>query len=155
MMDIHGQIAMEYLLLFFVLIIILSVISIPLLTDTIQTSNDITKAIETKSFLTEIEKNVRLIYSLDVGSKHSFSIYVPCDMRLYYNYNYNRHYITTTLTLSNSTKKTVRVEVPCKVNFDGYINNENSNLKKGWKYNTEVKWFTSSSGERSININFK
>ena len=39
--------------------------------------------------------------------------------------------------------------------FSGYINNHYVSLKKSWYYNTEIKWYTSSNGTRSINVNFK
>jgi uncharacterized protein (UPF0333 family) len=155
MMDIKGQIALEYLLIFFVLIVILSVISIPLLISSLETTTDVTNAIETKSFLSEVQKNIKIIFSLDVGSKRTLSIYVPRDLRLYYNYDFGKHYLSTTLTLSDNTKKTIKIEVPCDVSFNGYINNHYVSLKKSWYYNTEVKWYTSSNGTRSINVNFK
>ena len=155
MMDIKGQITLEYLLIFFVLIIILSVISMPFLLSSLETTNDITTAIETKSFLSEVQKNIKIIYALDVGSKRTLSIYVPCDLKLYYNNNYDKHYLSTTLTMSDNTRKTVKVEVPCDVSFNGYINNHYVSLKKSWYHNTEVKWYTSSNGTRSINVNFK
>lgn len=154
-MDIKGQATLEYLLIFFVLIIILSIVSIPLLLSSLETAADVTSAIETKSFLTEVQKNIKIIYSLDVGSKRTLSIYVPCDMKLYHNYNFDKHYLSTTLTLSDNTKKTVKVEVPCDVSFNGYINNHYVTLNKSWYYNTEVKWYTSSNGTRSINVNFR
>lgn len=154
-MEIQGQVTLEYLLIFFVLIIILSVISIPLLLSSLETTNDMTNAVETKSFLSEVQKNIKIIYSLDVGSKRTLSLYVPCDMKLYSNYNFDKYYLSTTLTLSDNTKKTIKVEVPCDVSFNGYINNHYVSLKKSWYYNTEVKWYTSSNGTRSINVNFK
>lgn len=154
-MDMKGQIALEYLLIFFILIIILSVISIPFLLDSLETSKDVTTAIETKSFLVEVEKNVKLVYALDTGSKRTLSIYVPCDIKLYCNNNYDKHYLSTTLQLSDNSKKTIKVEVPCDVSFSGYINNHYVSLKKSWYYNTEIKWYTSSNGTRSINVNFK
>lgn len=154
-MDKKGQIAMEYLLIFFILIIIMSVISIPLLTDSIETTEDMADAIMTKSFLTEVQKNVKLIYALDIGSKHTFSISVPCNMTLYYNNEYGKHYISTTLKMSDNSKKTIKLEVPCKVSFNSNVNYYFVNLKKGWYYNVEVKYLTSSDGERNININFK
>lgn len=152
-MDKKGQIALEYLLLFFILIIILAVISVPLLKDSIETTDDMTKSVQIKSFLTEVQKNVKLIHSLDVGSKRTISVYVPMDITVYS--NFSTHEIWVTLPLSNNSSKKISVDTPCKVSFNGYINNYYKSLKKGWYYNTEVKWLTSSSGERSINVNFK
>ncbi len=154
-MDLKGQIALEYLLMFFVILIIFSVISIPFITGGIENINDLTETIEVKSSLIEIGNNIKLFYPLDVGSKRTFSVYVPANIVLYYTTDSSRHYIYTTLTLSDNTKKRVQVEVPCKISFNGNANHYYSSLKKRWYYNTEVKWLTSSNGERSINIKFE
>jgi uncharacterized protein (UPF0333 family) len=153
--DKKGQIALEYLLLFFIVLIILSVISVPLLMENMELTTDMTTSVEVKSFLTEVGKNVKLMYSMEKDSKRTFSVYVPCNMTLYYNKYSNGHFLSTTIILSDTTRKNVKLQVPCDVSFSGYINNHNVRLEKSWYYNTEVKWYTSRNGTRSINVNFK
>lgn len=154
-MDFKGQLALEYLLIFFVLLIILSAVTVPFLSESIESTNDITKSVEIKSMLTEVEKNVRLINVLDFDSKRTVSIYVPEDLVLYHTIRSGRNYIYTTVTLSDNTKKRIELEMPCKVTFNDNSNHYYSSLKKRWYYNVEIKWIESSTGERSININFK
>lgn len=155
MMDFKGQIAMEYLLLFFVFILVLSVITIPLILNAMESSNEIITTIETKSLLVELQRNIKLAYSMDVDSKRTFSVYVPCDMKLFYGVNSDRKYLSTTLLYSDNSRKTLRVEVPCEVNFNGYANNHYVLLKKSWYYNVEVKYVSFSNGKKGINVNFK
>ncbi len=154
-MNEKGQIALEYLLLFFILLIILSSISIPYLYKSIEFTEDITTTVETKSLLTEIQKNVKLIYVLDVDSKRTISVYIPKDMVLYYSEINGKNIIYTTIKLHDDSKKRIELEMPCKISFNGNVNHYYSSLKNRWYYNTEVKWIESSDGKKSININFK
>lgn len=154
-MDNKGQIALEYLLIFFILLIILSIITIPLLYEGIEATNDVTKTVKVKSFLTELQKNVKLIYSLDTGSKRTIGVYVPSDMVIYYTLRSGRHYVYTNLMLSDGSNKRVELEMPCKVSFNNNSNHYYSSLRKRWYYNVEVRWIESANGERSINIIFK
>ncbi|RAP53642.1 MAG: hypothetical protein BZ138_00235 [Methanosphaera sp. rholeuAM270] len=155
MMDTKGQIALEYLLMFFVVLIIISTITIPLLYSGIETADDLAEGVKVKSMLTEISKNVQLISVLDDNSKRSVSIYVPGDLVLYYRLHDNRHYIYTTLTLSDSSRRKIEVEVPCKVSFNNNSNHYYSSLKNRWYYNVEIKWVESADGQRSVNVGFK
>lgn len=155
MMDKIGQIALEYLLIFFVVLIIISTVTIPFLYDSIESTNDISSSVKVKSLFTEIQKNVKIIYSLDIDSKRTISLYVPEDMVLYHTTRNGKNYIYTTITLSDESKKRIELEMPCKISFNGNSNHYYSSLKNRWYYNTEVKWVESTSGERSININFK
>lgn len=154
-MDKRGQFALEYLLIFFILLIILSAISIPLLHESIESTNDLTDSVKVKSLLTEIQKNVKFIYSLDVDSRRTISVYVPKDMVLYHTVRGDKHYLYTTLTLSDGTKKRIEVEMPCKVSFNNNSNHYYSSLNNRWYYNVEVKWIESGDGEKSINVIFK
>lgn len=154
-MDFKGQIALEYLLVFFVLIIVLSILTVPLMLNVLETSDEIITSIETKSFLVEVQNNIRLVYSLDVESKRSLSIYVPCDLKLFFQSSSGKKYLSTTLTFSDNSRKVLKVEVPCDVSFNGNVNNRYVSLKKAWYYNVEVKYIVSSNGTRVINVNFR
>lgn len=154
-MDCKGQVALEYLLMFFVFLMILSIITIPLIFNAVETSNDVITAIEIKSLLVEIQKNIKLVYSLDVESKRRISVFVHRDMKLFYVENADKKFLSTTLTFSDSSVKKLNVEVPCDVSFNGHVNNHYVYLKKSWYHNTEVKYIKYSNGTGSINVNFK
>lgn len=154
-MDMKGQLSLEYLLIFFVFLIIFSTITIPFLYSSVETTNDLTDSVKVKSLLTEVQKNVKVIYALDFDSKRTISVYVPKDMVVYFTTRNGKNYLYTTLSLSDSSKKRIELEMPCKVTFNNNSNHYYSSLKKRWYYNTEIKWIESTSGERSINVNFK
>lgn len=154
-MESNGQISLEYLLIFFIFLIVMSLITIPLLINSIETTDDLTKVVKVKSCLTEVQKNIKLIYSLDSDSKRTISVYVPRDMVVYHTLKGGRNYIYTSITLSDGSLKKIELEVPCKVTFNNNSNHYYSSLKNRWYYNTEVKWIKSANGEMSVNIIFK
>lgn len=127
----------------------------PLLSDSVETTNDITNTIEVKNTLNVLSKNIKIINSLDSSSRMNISINVPSDMIIYSSSSNNKNYIYTTVTLSNGTKKRVQVEVPCKISFNGNVNHYYSSLKKRWYYNTEISVLSSDNGQKNVNINFR
>ncbi|OED29857.1 hypothetical protein [Methanosphaera sp. WGK6] len=154
-MDKYGQIAVEYLLIFIISMIILSIISIPLCIDEIDDISDIKNTVEVKNTLIELSNNVRMIYSSDYGSSKVISIKCPVDMKIYYRLVSGNHYLYSYVDLSDDETKEVRVLVPCKISFNGKSTYYYVSLKNRWYYNTEIKWINSSTGERSVNIYFK
>lgn len=154
-MDKKGQLSLEYLLLFFISLLLLSIISIPLLNSSIEDTMDMTDAVKVKSSLTEISGNVKLIYSLGDESKKVVSIYLPRDLYLYCNNEDGRYYLSTTLNLSDNSHKTIKVEIPCNVTFNGNPSHRYTHKNSGWYYNSEFRWVVSSDGTRSVNINFR
>ncbi len=153
-MDFKGQVALEYLMIFFVLLVVFSAITLPLILNSLETVNEVECAIETKSFLVELQRNVKLVHSMDVDSKRSLSVNVPCDLKLFYQVYSGKGYLSATLTFSDNSRKVLRVEVPCEVSFNGHANNHYVSLKKSWYYNVEVR-YVNSSGVGCVNVNFK
>lgn len=153
-MDCKAQVSLEFLLIFFISLIILSVISIPLTYDTINTVNDIKSSTEVKNTLVELSNNVNIVYSSGYGSKKTISVNVPSKMNIYYKSVNKKHYLYSYVILSDNTKKEVSTQVPCKVSFNGKSSYYYTSLKKGWYYDTEIKWIYSSD-EYCMNINFK
>ncbi|WP_455645844.1 hypothetical protein [Methanosphaera sp.] len=135
--------------------IILSIISVPLVINEIDGVGDVKDTVEVKNTLVELSNSVRMIYSSDYGSSKIVSINCPCNMNIYYRLVNGNHYLYSYVTLSDNEIKEVRVLVPCKISFNGKSTYYYVGLKNRWYYNTEVKWITSSNGERSVNIYFK
>ncbi len=154
-MNQRGQIAIEYLLIFFVSIIILSVITLPTITQEVDNSNDIRTTLEVEQMLLDVSNSVRLVQSSDYDSQRTISVNCPCYIRIYYGMIGKRHYIYAYVNLSDNTQKEVMVEVPCKVTFTNQPSYYYTTLYERWYYNTEVKWITSSTGEKSVNVYFK
>lgn len=156
-MDNNGQLSLEYLLIFFVSIIILSIISIPLVYDTMDNINDIKKTVEVKNSLTEIANNVHIIYSTDYCTKKTVPIQIHDNMTIYCNNasKNNNYYIYSYVKLSDNSSKKVIVQVPTKVSFKGNSKYYYNKLYERWYYNTEFKWIKSSTGNYNIDIYFK
>lgn len=154
-MDNQGQITLEYLLIFFISIIILSTISLPLISDAIDNSQDITTAVEVKNTLSSVSNNINYIYYTGYGSKRIIAVHIPKNMQLNYQYKNNNHFIYTSIKLSDNTSKIIEIQTPCKISFNNKANYHFVSLKNKWYYDTEIKWITSSTGEKSINIYFK
>lgn len=153
--DYKGQMSLEYLLIFFVTIIILSSVILPLLTSSTETVDDITDAVKAKNTLVELASTVNMVYSSDSGTVKLTSIHIPSNMRIEYKYTNNTHYLYTRITLKDNTKKDLYVQVPCKITFNDNPSYYYNYVYDRWYYNVEVKWITSNSGEKSINIKFK
>lgn len=154
-MDFKAQVSMEYLLIFFISIIILSTISLPFMIQEIDTIEDTRTCMEAKSMLVEVADNIQMVYSSDIGTKKNIAIKSPCSMNISYRQNGSRHYLYTYIKLSNNTHKWIGVEVPCQVSFTNKPNYSYTTLKNNWwYYNTEVKWLESNN-TRSVNVYFK
>lgn len=154
-MDHYGQVAIEYLLIFFVSIIILSLISIPLVTQEVNNTEDIKKTMEVKSVLSELANTVNIVYSSDYGSSRTISINSPDSIRVSYKNSSGKHYLYSTVVLSNNSKKEVKVQVPCRVSFANQSSYYYTNIYERWYYNTEVKWINTSDNGHVVNIYFK
>ncbi len=155
-MDSKAQIAIEYLLIFFISMILLSIISIPFVIEEVDTLNDIKTTMEVKNTLNELSHNIEVIYSSDYGSQRIISIKSPTRMNISCKQNSSKYYIYSYVTLSDNTKKWVGVEVPCKITFNNKPNYSYTTLSENWwYYNTEIKWINATSDIKSINIYFK
>lgn len=154
-MEDNGQVAVEYLLIFFISVIILSIISVPLVITSIEDLNDVKDTMEVKNTLIELSNTARIIYSSDYGSMKTVSVKSPSDMNIYYKYVGGNHYIYSYVTLSSGKRKEVRVQTPCRISFNNKSTYYYVNLHNRWYYNTEVKWINSSTGVMSVNIYFK
>ena len=154
-MDNMGQVALEYLLIFFVSVIILSAISLPLISESMDNSRDISKSVEAKDTLLSISNSINYVYYAGYGSKRTVGVHIPLNMQLSYRYKNNNHFIYTSIKLSDNSTKLIEIQTPCKISFSNRADYYYVSLKERWYYNTEIKWITSSSGEKSINIYFK
>lgn len=76
-MDNRGQISAEYLLLIVIILIILGSISIPLMSKSIDASNDVSWTSDAKVAVESIANAVNVVYANGPGSKRTFDIYIP------------------------------------------------------------------------------
>ncbi|MCI5867084.1 MAG: hypothetical protein SOZ23_07115 [Methanosphaera sp.] len=155
-MDFKGQVAVEYMILFFISIIIITTISMPLAIDEVDQIGDIKKTMEVKMFLSNIADNVDVIYNNNDNIK-VISIKSPGNITVSYRNTTNRHYIYSYVTLSNGSRKRVDVEVPCHVSF---MNNPSYTYTRLYSnrnyYSSEIKCIDDeNSSGCNVNIYFK
>lgn len=149
-----GQLSLEYLFIFMILLIIFSLISIPLLTESIENTADVSDVVKTENTLNQLSSQVKYVYYSDEGTRIVKSIHIPRDMRIEYKSSSGRHYLSTKVNLNDNTTKNVMVEVPCKVTFKNNPNYYYTNVYDRWYYNTEFKWINNNKTS-NVDINFK
>lgn len=149
-----GQLSMEYIFIFMLLLIIFSLISIPLLTESVKNTEDVADVVKAENALNQLSSEVKYVYYSDEGTRIVKSIYVPLDMKVEYKTSSGRHYLSTKVNLNDNSTKTVMVEVPCKVTFKNNPNYYYSNVYNRWYYNTEFKWIENNKTS-NVDISFK
>lgn len=76
-MDDRGQISAEYLLLIVVILVILSSVTIPLMGQSIDASNDVSWTSDAKVAVTSVANAVNIVYANGPGAKRTFDVYIP------------------------------------------------------------------------------
>jgi uncharacterized protein (UPF0333 family) len=129
-MDDKGQISAEYLLLIVVILTILTAVTIPLMGQSIDASNDVSWTSDAKVAVESVANAVNIVYANGPGSKRTFDVYIPQNnMRL--QTSGNEIFIVTNLT--DGTSKNVSAAT-------GYnLNTTSINLNKNW-HKIQVYW---------------
>ena len=131
-LDNKGQLSLEYVLSSMIVILIISLISVPILLTAMDYSNDIVDSINAKSELSKITDALDFCYASGKGSKRI--VYVDLnrnvDMRLYN--DRKKGFASIDLDLSDNSKEITS-------SFDYNALNENIHLTKGLN-KIEVKW---------------
>lgn len=127
-----GQLSLEYVLSSMIVILIISLISIPILLTAIDFSNDIMDSINSKSELSKITDAIDFCYASGKGSKRVVMLDFNrnVDIRLY---NDGKNGLATiNLNLSGNSE-----EITSNFDYNGL--NENIHLSKGFN-RIAVKW---------------
>lgn len=127
-----GQLSLEYVLSSMIVILIISLISIPILLTAIDFSNDIMDSINSKSELSKITDAIDFCYASGKGSKRTVLVDFNrnVDIRLYNDGKNGLALIN--LNLSDNSQEITRY-------FDYNGLNENIHLSKGFN-RIAVKW---------------
>ena len=138
-LDNKGQLSLEYVLSSMIVILIISLISVPILLTAMDYSNDIIDSINAKSELSKITDAIDFCYASGKGSKRI--VYVDLnrnvDIRLYNEGNkgfasIDLNFASIDLNLSDNSK-----EITSSFDYNGL--NENIHLSKGFN-KIAVKW---------------
>lgn len=138
-MDDRGQISAEYLLLIVVILTILTAVTIPLMGQAIDASNDVSWTSDAKIAVESTANAVNIVYANGPGSKRTFNVYIPQNnMKL--QTRGNEIFIIT--NLSDGTLK----NVSSTTNYN--LNTTSITLNKTW-HTFQVEWLT---GQNQITI---
>ena len=127
-----GQLSLEYVLSSMIVILIISLISVPILLSAIDYSNDIMDSINSKSELSKITDAIDFCYASGKGSRRIVLVDFNrnVDVRLY---NDGKNgFASINLNLSDNSK-----EITSYFDYNGL--NENIHLSKGYN-RIAVKW---------------
>jgi uncharacterized protein (UPF0333 family) len=148
-LDDRGQISVEYLLLFVVILAVFLFMISHFIGPTIDASNNISAVSDTKIVVDDIANAVNIVYANGPGAKRTVNVNVPHDMTL--TFDNTNHVVKTDLnklnyTLSNGTNSALKT-VNATMNYNGAI--DPLTLSKGW-YAIQVYW-DSTSGSFIVN----
>lgn len=140
-LDDQGQLSAEYLLLLVVILLILSVITIPLVTQSIGASSDVSHVSDASNAVNNIANAVNVVYANGPGAKRTVKVYIPQD-----NFILNRSgtYVNGTVNFVNGGNKTV----VARTNYP--VIPWTFNMTKGW-YTFTIQWNT---GSNQISIQY-
>lgn len=167
-MDAKGQVSAEYILIIFVVIIILSSVTLPLVGNSTKASMDISKTSDVSTAVNSIANAVNIVYSNGPGAKRTLSVYIPITSDSTYSNNDLVMYVTdvakdSAVPINDTNKaeatKSVTASVPYGVTV---VTPSSASLTKGW-YTVTVEWpikdtdskNTESGNTNSITVTFQ
>ena len=133
-MDAKGQLSAQYLLLSLVFLIIIGSVTIPLISNSIRDSLDVSDTSQVSASINSITNAVGVVYANGPGSKRTINVFFPSNGTLAYNAENSTIYMNVGLLSQNN--KTIDANVPIAVN----INNATSKGVSKGNYNVTVTW---------------
>lgn len=143
-MDVKGQVSVEYLLLTLVFLIIIGSVTVPLITQGINDSLDVSHSSDASAAVNSIANAVGVVYSNGPGSVRTINVYFSNTGIL--SYNSANSTIQMPVPLYTGSNKVIDANVPINVTFSP--NNPFSVVNKT-NYNATVTWPI---GTNTINV---
>ncbi|WP_405308659.1 class III signal peptide-containing protein [Methanobrevibacter sp.] len=125
----HGQVSLEYLLIFTISLIILIAFTMPLVNKSMETTLDVSDSLKIKSDLSKIASAIKTVYGEGQGSKQTVNVYVPQSVKV----NFESKYLSCNLKLKDKSNKYIKVPYKSNLESSSLI------LKKG-KNSVVVEW---------------
>jgi uncharacterized protein (UPF0333 family) len=144
-MDVKGQASVEYLLLALVFLIIIGSVTVPLITQGINDSLDVSHSSDASAAINSIANAVGVVYSNGPGSQRTINVYFSSGGNLDYNSANNTIYMPVNLNTGNSSK-VIDANVPIAVSFSP---SDPFTVTNKWNYNATVTWPI---GTNTINV---
>ncbi len=144
-MDVKGQVSVEYLLLTLVFLIIIGSVTVPLITQGINDSLDVSHSSDASAAINSIANAVGVVYSNGPGSVRTINVYFSNTGTLSYNSANNTIQMPVSMYTGNSSK-VIDANVPIAVTLNGA---NNFNVVNKTNYNATVTWPI---GTNTINV---
>lgn len=104
-MDSRGQVALEYILIFAISLVLLTVFTLPLAELTIENTLDVSDTLSVKSCLSKISQAIEEVYGQGQGSRHTVDIVLSKDLRI----DVSNNCVSCSLKLKDGNSKTEKV----------------------------------------------
>jgi uncharacterized protein (UPF0333 family) len=145
-MDVKGQVSAEYLLLTLVFLIIISLVTVPLIQNAVNSSVDVSGTSDASAAINSITNAVGIVYANGPGSKRTISVYFSQGGAL--SYNSVNSTLQLPLSITNGTK-VIDSQVPIPIT----INNGTAlNVNNRTNYVATITW-PAGTGPININLN--
>jgi uncharacterized protein (UPF0333 family) len=144
-MDVKGQASVEYLLLALVFLIIIGSVTVPLITQGINDSLDVSHSSDASAAINSIANAIGVVYSNGPGSVRTINVYFS-NNNAALSYNSVNSTIQMSVPEYNGPNKVIDANVPINVTFSP--NNPFSVVNKT-NYNATVTWPI---GTNTINV---
>ncbi len=144
-MDVKGQVSVEYLLLSLVFLIIIGSVTVPLITQGVNDSLDVTHSSDASAAINSLANAIGVVYSNGPGSVRTINIYFSNTGPLSYNAANGTVQMVVPLIIGAGSK-VIDANVPIPVTFNGV---NNFNVVNKTNYNATVTWPT---GTNTINV---
>ena len=138
-MDNKGQMSVEYLLIVLVIILVLAIVTLPLISNSIDASNDVSHSSDAKVSSTTLANAADTVYSNGPGAKRTVSFFIPETTEI----QFSGKKVIIPITLSNGTKQYVNSST--QYSFE----NKTLDVNRGW-YDAVVSWEV---GAKVISVN--
>ncbi len=125
----NGQISVEYLFIFAIALIILTIFTLPLANVAIEKTTDVSDAINVKSQLYKIASGINQVYSEGQGAKQTVNLELDQSV----NVNIYKKHISATVKFNDKSSKLIRV------NHDSDVSSGVLKLDKG-KNTVVIEW---------------
>lgn len=129
----NGQISVEYLFIFAIALIILTIFTLPLANLAIEKTTDVSDAINVKSQLYKIASGINQVYSEGQGAKQTINLEINQNV----NVNIYKKHLSANVKFNDKSSKLIRI------NHDSDIISGILNLDKG-KNTVVIEWPTGS-----------
>ena len=145
-MDVKGQASVEYLLLTLVFLIIIGSVTVPLITQGINDSLDVSHSSDASAAINSIANAIGVVYSNGPGSQRTVNVYFSnSNATLSYNSANSTIQMSVPQYMGNSTK-VIDANVPTAVTFN---NGPSVTVGSKTNYNATITWTT---GTNNINV---